>query len=284
MKSLGLLVVLTVLSICASAQTNNSQPPTHRDSVRERFLDHGAWLHPLFSRERAMYIDSAIALSHDDAYLWQQRAMPYFKQMKYEVGMPYLDSAVKYDSMMWLDYRAFIKCIFSKQYREAIQDFRAAQRQRPTAGVMDHEYNFYLGLSYLQLCQYDSAESLFSTCIRHDGEAGKDWVHYMHMFYIGIAQYEEQRYGAAVLSFDRAIESYPHFADAKYYKVRCMMALDPTNPPLALMIEGRDDIKNGLTINEDNAVYEKYPYQIGANAFDDMIVQAQKHLGRQQSQ
>ena len=63
-----------------------------------------------------------------------------------------------------------------------------------------------------------------------------------------------------------------------------MRALDPANPPLALMIEGRDDVKNGLTINEDNAIYEKYPYQIRAHAFDGMIAQAQKQLDTQQSQ
>ncbi len=34
-----------------------------------------------------------------------------FKQGKYEVGMEFIDNAVKYDRQKWQDYQAFIKCI-----------------------------------------------------------------------------------------------------------------------------------------------------------------------------
>ena len=43
------------------------------------------------------------------AYLWQQKAMPYFKAKKYEVGMQYIDKAVQYNPERWQSYRAFIK-------------------------------------------------------------------------------------------------------------------------------------------------------------------------------
>ena len=49
--------------------------------------------------------------------------MPYFKARKYEVGMEYINKAVIYAPQEWQPYRAFIKCVFAKTYKEAIIDF-----------------------------------------------------------------------------------------------------------------------------------------------------------------
>ena len=59
-------------------------------------------------------LDNGLKKDSTVAYLWQQKAMPLFKMRKYEAGMVFLDKAVKYDETRWLDYRAFIKCIFVK--------------------------------------------------------------------------------------------------------------------------------------------------------------------------
>jgi hypothetical protein len=42
------------------------------------------------------------------------KSMPILKAKKYEVGMKYLDKAVKYNPERWQSYRAFIKCILPK--------------------------------------------------------------------------------------------------------------------------------------------------------------------------
>jgi tetratricopeptide (TPR) repeat protein len=241
---------------------SSARPMTYRDSIRQHYLDNGAWHYSLNSKERAKYIDSAIALSHDDAYLWQQRGMPLMKQMKYEAGMPFIDSAVKYDSAMWLDYRAFLKCIFQKHYAESLDDFRRAERRTPGANVMDHEYAFYSVLCYLQLCRYDSAERCFRKCIEDDQGVGGKWVHYMHTFYLGVTLYADERYDEAVEQFDKAIITYPNFSDAKYYKAWCLDKAGQTDSALDLMTQAGRDIEDGFTINEDNAAYERYPYQI----------------------
>jgi hypothetical protein len=36
--------------------------------------------------------------------LWQQKSMPILKAKKYEVGMKYLDKAVKYNPERWQSY------------------------------------------------------------------------------------------------------------------------------------------------------------------------------------
>jgi tetratricopeptide (TPR) repeat protein len=273
------MIIVAALLVSLIPSISFAHPDTvlsHRDSVREHYLKHGAWRVNYFSREYGKYIDSAIAESHDDAYLWEQRGMPYWKRMKYEIAEAYTDSAVKYDTMMWLDYRGFCKCIFAKKYRSAIQDFRAAQRLHPDSGVMDHYYNFYLGLCHMQLDQLDSAESLFRNCIARDEKAGVGWVHYLHRFYLGIALYEQGRYESAIEQFDSALEKYPRFSDAKYYKASCYDKLNQHGRVLPLLLEAQRDLKDGLTINEDNAIYEQYPYQIRRANVDGWVASLEK--------
>jgi tetratricopeptide (TPR) repeat protein len=259
MRTLFVLLFSVVLQNATEAQTT-----INPDSIREHYLKNGAWHYSIFSNEYGKYIDSALALSPQDAYLWQQRGMPLFKQMKYQQGMPYIDSAVKYDSTEYLPYRAFLKCIFQKDYLGAIEDFSILQQEHPNAGVMDHEFNFYLGLCYLQLSKYERADALFSECLAHDRALGGNWIHPLHLFYQGVARREEGSFASAITSFDSALAIYPHFADAKYYKAAC---LDATGQHIAadvLRTEAKDDFTDGYTINEDNAVYERYPYQLEA--------------------
>ena len=42
-------------------------------------------------------LDAGLEMDSTIAYFWQQKAMPYFKAKKYEVGMDYIDKAVNYD-------------------------------------------------------------------------------------------------------------------------------------------------------------------------------------------
>ncbi len=246
----------------------NAQSTEFQDSIRERFLRNGAWHHPIFSKEYGKGIDSALAVSPHDAYLWQQRGMPYFKQMKYQEGMPFVDSAVKYDTSAYLPYRAFLKCIFQKDYLGAISDFTILQHDHPGGGEMDHEFNFYLGLCALQLSHYERADSLFSICIADDRAITGTWVHPLHLFYLGVARYEESKFDAAITSFDSALVIYPHFSDAEYYKGACLNATGQRTPADILRSQAKDDFMDGYTINEDNAVYERYPYQVEKKWFD----------------
>ena len=90
------------------------QKEKQKEIINEH-LKNGAWKHELFSREWQEEIDKGLAKDSTIAYLWQQKAMPMFKQGKYEVGVDFIDKAVKYDRQGWQDYRAFIKCIFAKK-------------------------------------------------------------------------------------------------------------------------------------------------------------------------
>lgn len=195
------------------------------------------------------------------AYLWQQKAMPYFKARKYEVGMQFLNKAVLYDSERWLSYRAFIKCIFAKTYKEAIKDFEKCIALYGNAYVMDHSYQFYIALSYLQLNKFEKAEQILALDIKKQEEKWKE-AHFLDLFYYGISKYEQGKFKEAIVEFDKALSQYKEFSDVNYYKAICLYKLGDYSAYEVAYKKYKDYAAEGFTINEDNAVYELYPYQI----------------------
>lgn len=207
-------------------------------------------------------LDAMLEKDSTVAYFWQQKAMPYFKAGKYEAGMVFQDKAVAYD-INQLPYRAFIKCIFAKTYKDAIVDFERSVKLYGNSYEMDHTYNFYIALSYLQLNEFKKAEGILERELKNTIDSnGVDNAHHLDLFYYGISKFEQRKWEEAIVVFDRALEIYPQFSDVKFYKSRCLARLDKKEEALRFYNEARADFKAGYTINEDNAVYEKYPYQV----------------------
>lgn len=207
----------------------------------------------------------------ENSYLWQQKAMPLFKQKKYEVGMVFLDSAVKHGKTNeWQEYRGFIKCIFQKNYSGAIADLQFVKNNNENGITMDHSFNFYIGLSYLQLDKFDSACTYFQKSIDF-GE--KNWGngHFLEYFYLGITKMEMEDYENGIVNFDKSLKLFSHFSDAKYYKAACLNSMKRYNDALDLLNNSLDDLKQGYTINEDNVLYEDYPYQIKIRYIESFI-------------
>lgn len=206
-------------------------------------------------------LDEGLQKDSTVSYLWQQKAMPYFKFRKYEVGMHYLNKAVLYNPKEWLGYRAFIKCIFMKSYKDAIDDFNTCLDLYGNNYEMDHSYKFYLALSYLQLNDFNKAEKIFiddiGDQIKHWGEA-----HYLSFLYLGISMYEQDNFKEAIVEFDNALEQYENFSEAQYYKGLCLLRIQRIEEGSSLIIESKKNSEKGYSINEDNVVYEPYPYQI----------------------
>ncbi|NDP22753.1 MAG: tetratricopeptide repeat protein [Paludibacter sp.] len=234
-----------------------------QDSLVEEYITNGAKRYN-FDYEMAEWqlcLDEGIKKDSTIAYFWQQKAMPYFKARKYEVGMQYLDKAVKYNREEWQPYRAFIKCIFAKTYKESIIDFEDCKKRFGNHYVMDHTYDFYIGLCFLQLNEYQKAEKIFKEYI-DDIFINRDGLeHPTAFFYCGIAKYEQKKWEEAIIEFDKALKIYSNFSDVKYYKAICLARLDERKEVSKLYNEAKEDAKKGYTINEDNVIYETYPYQ-----------------------
>ncbi|QJB37794.1 tetratricopeptide repeat protein [Chitinophaga oryzae] len=247
---------------------SHAQPPVftakQQDSISQHYVEAAARYH-YFAPEWGRCLDSGLALLPRNAQLWQLKAMPLFKQRKYEAGMAYLDKAVAYDPSEYLDYRAFIKCIFQKSYVSAIADFREAKRISGHYGVMDHPYDFYLGLCYLQLNQYDSARTYFRQCVERWEQSGTEApLHSLYPFYLGIVDFEQGKYAEALDRFTYSLLLYGQFSDAGYYKAQCLMRLQRDAEAREVMQKAYDDFKQGYTFTEDNKMYEPYPYQVSA--------------------
>lgn len=158
-------------------------------------------------------------------------------------------------------YRAFIKCIFAKTYQEAVVDFEDCIKRFGNRYVMDHTYNFYIGLSYLQLNEYGKAETLFKEYIDDIFKNRQGLEHPTALFYYGISLYEQKKYDEAIITFDKALKNYSNFSDVKYYKAISLARIGKRDDVSKLIDESKVDYKLGYTMNEDNTIYETYPYQ-----------------------
>ncbi|WP_396211059.1 tetratricopeptide repeat protein [Flavobacterium sp.] len=262
-KIITLLSIL-ILSNCFGQATIQEvfDKKTKQEAIIKESLENGAWRHMLFSKEWQDEIDLGLKKDSTIAYLWQQKAMPYFKLRKCEIGMPFINKAVQYDAKRWQPYRAFIKCIFARTYKEAIIDFEDCIKKFGNNYEMDHTYSFYLGLCYLQLNEYEKAEKYFKEYVEDLFQNRQGLEHHTALFYYGIAKYELQNFEEAIVEFDKALKIYSNFSDVKFYKAMCFMKINKEKEAMTLLEEGKMDAEKGYTINEDNAIYEKYPYQV----------------------
>lgn len=252
----------------ALTKTNSERPaaikvsPEERARVQDYFKK--AWRSGIYSPKYQAYLDSALMIKPDSAYLWQQKAMPLYKTRKYSLGKPFLKKAVRYDAKAYLDYSGFMKCIFSKEYEESIEEFLEAKKRFGDGYVMDHTYNFYIGLSNLQLNRFDKAKEYLvkskeQQFLDFPNDSPEEACHYLDWFYLGIVEMELENYETAIGNFDMALKVYKNFGDAMYYKAYCQRALNLRDEARSTFDMAFSNKHN--TINEDNVFYEVYPYQ-----------------------
>ena len=202
-----LLLTTIMLTLTSCSQTKMS-----KEDIIDKYVTHCAEKYDYNFQMKAWQkcLDNGLKKDSTIAYLWQQKAMPYFKARKYEVGMRFQDKAVLYDREGQQDYRAFIKCIFAKNYQDAIADFEDYKKDFGNHYVMDHTYDFYIAISCLQLNQFEKAERLLTGYLNDlEKELGEEWLHPTALFYLGIAKLELKKYDEAIVAFDKALKIYP---------------------------------------------------------------------------
>lgn len=259
------ILIYSVLLLSVNCQSQNSveSKKTKQEIIIEEHVTNCADKINYTTRmqEYQNCLDAGLKKDSTIAYLWQQKAMPYFKAKKYEVGMPLLDKAVYYDSKRWKAYRGFMKCIFVKNYKGAINDFEECLKQQGNGYEMDHSYSFYIGLSYLQLNEFNKANEIFQKDIlAQEKQFGN--AHHLDLFYFGITKYEQGKWEEAIIEFDKSLKEYSNFSDAQFYKAICLSRIGKKEEAIQVMEKAKNDFKNGYTINEDNAIYESYPYKV----------------------
>lgn len=268
MKFLLIFLVAFFINACNSkvetdiVSKSQSYTVFEKDSIVEDVM-YSLRKFRLNSQERRDALDSAITKYPTIANFYQQRAMPLYKEDKDELGKPFLIKAAEIDPQRYLDYKGFMECIFSKNYTYAIADFEKYLEAFGEGYVMDHTYYFYIGISYLQLNEFEKAKIYLDKSIAQtETGGGREWVHHLDLLYLGIANMELDDCENAIKAFDEALAKYPTFGDVKYYKALCLYKLKKSEEAQKLFQDAKEEILSGNTINEDNVVYERYPYQV----------------------
>ena len=260
MKKIFLLLTLSSALFALAQEGKNKE----QEKIIEAFLTNCAqkYNYTIQMTEWQQCIDNGISKDSTIAYLWQQKAMPYFKARKYEIAMPFLDKAVKYNAERWQPYRRFMKCIFTKSYKDAIADLEDCKKKFGNQYVMDHTYDFYIAISYLQLNEYQKAETILQSYVDEIYKNRDKLEHPTAYFYLGIAKYELKKFDEAIAIYDKALKVYPNFSDVKYHKAICLMLTGKKEEAKEMLSQAKDDFKKGYKLNEDNTYYETYPYQL----------------------
>ncbi len=255
---------LLLLGCNGKRQDSNNSTEVDQKEIIDTYLKQGAWNHHYLDNVWGEWIDKGLEKDSTIACLWQQRALPYWKTRKYEVALTYYDKAVKFDRERYLSRRGFLKCIFQKNYREALIDFNAYKNEFGHTHEQDHSIEFWIAICHLQLNEYRKAFTVLDNEIKEqEAQYGADWVHYLDRFYLGVIYLELKDYKSAIVEFDKVLGEYGSFSDAQYYKGYCLNKLGEKERAREILNTGKSNYESGNTFNEGSGIsFEPYPYQI----------------------
>lgn len=263
MKTTTLLIILLMVSSTSIIAQTNIEKQAKQDSLIEKYLKKGAYQYHYLLHGWQDWIDIGLEEDSTIAYLWEMKALPYWKTQKYELALECYKKAIQYNRARNLGRQGYMRCIFQKNYKEAILDMEMAEKEFGYGYQNDHSYQFYIALCHLQLHNFKKAEQILLVDFEKTAKArGENWIHYLDLFYMGIIQYELRDYDKAITYFDKAITEYSQFSDAKYYKGLCYLLKGKRIEAKELMIEAKANFAKGFSINEDDSFYEQYPYKV----------------------
>ncbi len=196
---------------------------------------------------RAIEIDSTYEQAvYELSVGYLKRGMPHMWKEQY-------DKAVLLDSVTRIPWRGYLYLWFYRDYKKAIVDFDASDTLTPnfTDQPQGHSVDYWRGIAYLGLKDYDNSIAYFDTYINQEiDESGEDWVELTAFLYRGIAYYEAGNYEKALYNFEKRLEHGRNLsADAKYYMA--LIAQEQNNIELAeeLINAAIDEFKQGYFNN-----------------------------------
>ncbi len=269
------IAVLLLLGSCQQQQasfvsernvqqtTQDSLKQKRQDEIAKEYYTQAAQYH-YNSKEWHLLIDKGIEQDSTIALFWKLKALPYWKNRKYQMAVKYFEKAVKYDREKYLSRSGFLKTVFVKDYHAALKDLIAYENEFGNTYENDHSIPFYKTLCYLSLNQPEKAlAALLPEIQENTRKRGEDWVHFVDYFYLGICYYDLNEYEKAIDCFDKSLKQYDSFSDAQYWKAHACFYLGRNEEGFELLRQGNMNYQNGYTFNEDSSIYyELYPYQV----------------------
>ena len=262
---LNISLILLPLSMVA-------QNPSARAKA-EAYLDSAFIKYSIYDLEGQRKADTALMIDPTFAAAWQQKAMPHLKNGDFPHWIELIDKAVALDAARWLDYRAFCKIVFMKDYEGGLRDINQAQKRLPNENlvVMDHTYDYWRSLCYMETGQLDSALFFMQKSVDEQVKARNfEWTHYGDMFYLGLLYYNKGQVGKAQYYIDASLKNSPNFPDALFYKTLIMIELGRKGEAIDVFNRLVSAREKGYRMNEDNEIYANYPHQIGVGEVEDL--------------
>ena len=236
---------------------------TYRDSLIAHYIERGAEQVSYLDPRWNLYCDSLIAICPNIAIAYQHKAVPLVKDGKWEEAFALENKAVELDPQVWLPYRGYLKVIKTKDYEGGLADFQLAARRTANGREMDHTYPFFEGLCHLKMGNYALAERDFKRdmALQKSSVAEAD-IHFNSFFYTGILYWKMKNYALAEQHLLQCLKQYAQHPDANYYLGLTYRAQKRETEARQRLTFAQQCLTKGYRLNEDNIVYENYPYQI----------------------
>lgn len=238
---------------------------------KQFYIDKAFKNYPQTSKGFRDCIEKGIQIYPNEAELWREIATSYFKSGEYAPAIKYINKAVELDPKSWLGYRAFMKCVFMKDYAPAIEDFKQALALKNQYYEMDHTYHFYIAISYLKLNQLDSADHYMAQSLKLQMPDGKGSGHYIDWFYWGLIKYQQKDYKKALVYYDNSLNQYSNFPDAMYYKALILGSKKEKQQAKELLTKAQNALQEGYRLNEANEPYVNYPFQVSSTQIQEEL-------------
>jgi tetratricopeptide (TPR) repeat protein len=209
------------------------------------------------------YCDSIISICPNAAEAYQLKALPFTKYGDYEKAFFLIDQAVKYDPWQFLSYRAFIKCIFTKDYTGALADFKRADSLIKGEYVMDHTHYFFMGLCDLETGHLLEGQDDFARDMTMQlGRDSSGPIHFNTFLYAGILAFRMNKYDDAARYLEECLKIYSQHPEANYYRAAVAERQNDTAAKAGYLNRAKSSFQKGFRMNEGNIFYANYPEQI----------------------
>lgn len=259
-KLLTLFISLFLVNEYVSAQNVDCSSKAVRDSLFELYSAR-AHQYSFLDDAYEMTYDSLLAICPNIAEAYQEKGQPYIANGNYQKAFEYNNRAVELDPERWTAYRGYLHFIYTKNYEKAIADFSEAEKLNPFGFIQDHSYAFFTAISYMELGEYDKAETYFLKDIAQQkrGE-GKNDIHFNSLLYFGILYYLMNEFDQAANYLRDCLQLYEQHPVACYY-LGLTLKITGNSQKSFYFERAKQYILEGYKLNEPYT-YVSFPRQI----------------------
>lgn len=197
----------------------------------------GANSYNQLSKEFQQIYDEALEICPYFAYAYREKSVAYLKTGDFINWKKLIDLAVKYDEIGNLDYRAWCKFQFFRDYKGAIQDFERLEKLTSDIGYSQNgHYHLQIvkGICYSALGENQKAVKIIINQLKKDNYLVGPYDY----FQLGVIYFKLNDLENALLFFDKQTE-YNQLAEnyyfvARIYKLKKMQQEFEINKSLAI--------------------------------------------------